>query len=95
MKYDRFQIDRIKEANPVESVIGEEVELRRSGSKLVGHCPFCTGKSPKLTVDPNKRSWKCWRCNEWGDVVKWLMLRRNLTFPAALEHLVNRVGISV
>lgn len=94
MNYDRQQIERIKDANPVDTVIGEEIPLRRSGSSLVGQCPFCEGRKPKLTVTPSKKSWKCWRCNEWGDVVKWVMLRQSLTFPAALDSLIKRAGIS-
>lgn len=93
MMYDRYQIERIKDANPVEAVIGDEIPLKRSGKSLVGECPFCTGKKPKLTVTPEKQMWYCFRCREGGDVVKWIQLRQNAKFNEALLHLVRRAGI--
>jgi DNA primase len=92
--YDRDQIQCIKEANNIVDVIGATVELKRSGANFVGMCPWCDGKKPKLTVSPEYQSYKCWRCNERGDVVKWIMQTMNLKFPEALEHLARRAGLS-
>lgn len=91
--YDRHQIERIKAANPVEAVIGDDIPLKRSGQSLVGECPFCTGNKPKLTVTSAKQMWWCFRCSAGGDVVKWIELRQNLNFKEALLFLVGRAGI--
>lgn len=95
MNYDRNQIQRIKDANPVEEVIGDEIPLKRSGQSMVGDCPFCTGNKPKLTVTPAKQMWFCFRCNEGGDVIKWVMVRQRVEFYEALEHLAIRSGLSL
>lgn len=94
MRYDRHQIERIKQANPVEAVIGADIQLKRSGKSLVGECPFCTGNKPKLTVTPAKSMWWCFRCHDGGDVVKWVILRQGIKFNEALDLLVQRAGIS-
>lgn len=93
MSYDRYQIERVKAANPIEGVIGDDISLKHSGQSLVGECPFCTGKKPKLTVTPAKQMWYCFRCREGGDVVKWIELRQNLKFNEALLFLKRRAGI--
>lgn len=94
MMYDRHQIERIKAANHVEDVIGDEIPLKRSGQSMVGDCPFCTGNKPKLTVTAAKQMWFCFRCNEGGDVVKWIMVRRGISFQEALAHLAARAGVT-
>jgi DNA primase len=94
MNYDRHQIERVKEANPIERVIADDLELRRSGASYVANCPWCEGKK-KFTVNPNRQTYKCWKCDAFGDVVKWLRERHGLTFPQAIERLIQRAGISV
>ena len=40
--------------NPIEEVVGQYVNLRRSGSNLFGLCPFHGEKTASFSVAPDK-----------------------------------------
>jgi DNA primase len=48
-----------------------------------------------LQVNPERQSWKCWVCNEGGDVFSFMMKMENVAFPEALAMLADKAGIPV
>ena len=52
--------DRVKQATDVVELIGAEINLRRQGSRYVGHCLWHDDTRPSFQVDPNKQTWTCW-----------------------------------
>lgn len=95
MLFDRFQIDRIKSANPIEDVIGAEIDLTKCGSEYKALCPFHQEKTPSFYVKSSKGFFHCFGCGAHGDVVRWVVLRQGITFRQALEALARRAGISL
>lgn len=93
MKFDRHFVDRIKAAAPIVDVIGASVELRRSGKAFIGNCPFHDDSKRKLSVSPDRGSYRCWVCDAKGDAIQWLQARHNLTFPDAVTKLAREHGI--
>ena len=67
----------------VESV---GVELKRSGSRHTGLCPFHTEKTPSFFVF-NNNHFHCFGCQESGDCIDFVQKIYGLTFPEALKHL--------
>ena len=49
------QIVAVREANPIERVVGDHVQLRTAGSRLVGLCPFHDEKTPSFRRRPARR----------------------------------------
>jgi len=94
MRYDRHQIERIKSANPIQDVIGADIELTKRGSEFKALCPVHQEKTPSFYVSPRKQIYHCFGCGAHGDVVKWVMERRGMQFTEALEWLIARAGIS-
>ena len=86
------QIDEIIEKNDIGDVIGEYVKLERKGSGYSGLCPFHNEKTPSFSVHEGKQIFKCFGCGKGGNVVQFIMLAENLTYPEALEHLAQRAG---
>lgn len=96
MIFDRHQIERIKQSNPVEEVIAAEVpDLKKAGKDFKALCPFHQEKSPSFTVSPKKQIYHCFGCGAHGDVVKWIMERRNMKFQEALQYLATRAGVPI
>ena len=62
------------------------IELKRSGSRHVGFCPFHAEKTPSFYVFNNQR-FKCFGCGEHGDVIDFMQKHYDLSFPDALKHL--------
>lgn len=85
-----YDVDSIKQQNPIADVVAKHgVELRETGSHLVGLCPFHKDKHPSLVVYPETRSFYCFGCNAGGDVIDFVRRADNLSFRDALELLSN------
>ena len=83
-------------ADHIVAIIGEQVPLRQAARNYTACCPFHPEKNPSFTVDPSRKSWRCFgACAEGGDVAKFLMKRDGISFPAALELLAARGGITI
>jgi DNA primase len=98
MRYQESREDiaaRVKERADIVKIIGESVELKRSGSRFLGLCPFHGEKTPSFTVHPGQQFFHCFGCGESGDVFSFMMKRYNLDFPAALKELAGRYQIAL
>ncbi|WP_353651099.1 DNA primase [Nakamurella sp. A5-74] len=88
--------ERVRDANRIESVIGEYVALRPSGGgNLKGLCPFHDEKTPSFNVRPAQSSYYCFGCGEGGDVFSFIAQLEHLSFLEAVERLADRVGITL
>jgi len=87
--------EQVREANPIEGVIGETVPLphQKSPQGYKIRCPFHHDSQPSLHVYPQTDSWWCYGCNRGGDVFDWVQLRDKVGFREALDILAGRAGI--
>lgn len=83
----RERIERIKREVSIADVIGQRVELSRSGSVLLGRCPFHEDHQPSLAVYPETRSFYCFGCYKHGDVITFVRELEHLGFVEALDAL--------
>ncbi|MFQ5703711.1 MAG: DNA primase [Gemmatimonadales bacterium] len=88
-------IERVRDAADIVEVIGEYVELKRTGSDYRGPCPFHGGAHRNFAVIPKKQMFYCFVCHEAGDVFSFLMKRTGLEYPAAVREIAGRCGISI
>jgi len=88
--YPKAEIDRVKTEISLQRLIeASGIELKRHGVKdLVAHCPFHDDRTPSLVITPATNEWHCMgACGEGGDVIRWVMKRRGVSFPRAMELL--------
>jgi DNA primase len=83
----RERIERVKNDNPIVQVIGHYIELRPSGSNLVGLCPFHDEQIPSFTVYSSTGKFYCYGCGKRGDVINFLREKESLNFQQALDAL--------
>ena len=88
-------IDRIRDASDIVSVVGEKVVLNPKGRLLWGRCPFHQEKTPSFKVDPSTGLFHCFGCGAGGDVFKFLMQSEQLEFPEAVKVLADRANIDI
>ena len=86
-------VDQLKQSVSIVDVIGEVVRLKKSGARYSGLCPFHNEKTPSFSVNPQHQFFKCFGCNEGGDVVSFVMKHEGLSFYEALKSLAERYGI--
>ncbi len=95
VSFDNNTIYQVQQANDIVDVIGEHVSLAKKGREMVGLCPFHDDHRPSMYVNSTKQIFKCFACGAGGDVLKFVQMRENLTFPQAIERLAERVGIKL
>lgn len=93
MKFSEQFLEELRTKNDIESVIAPYVNLRRSGRLLMGLCPFHGEKTPSFAVYPDSQSFYCFGCGKGGDVVTFVRLIENLSYPDAVRTLADRSGI--
>ncbi len=92
-KWDYSVISQVQHANDIAEVISEHLKLEKRGKEMVGVCPFHADHKPSLYVNLSKQIFKCFACGAGGDVLKFVQMKENLTFPQAIERLAQRAGI--
>ncbi|MES2555714.1 MAG: DNA primase [Bacteroidota bacterium] len=88
-------VDEIMQTSRIEEVIGEFVNLKRSGSNLKGLSPFVDEKTPSFMVSPAKQIFKCFSSGKGGSVVTFLMEKEHFSYPEALRWLADKYGVQV
>ena len=88
-------IENVFETARVEEVIGDFVQLKRSGSNLKGLSPFVNEKTPSFMVSPVKQIWKDFSSGKGGNVVTFLMEHEHFTYPEAIKYLAKKYNIEI
>ena len=88
-------LEELAARNPIEEVVGQYVNLRRSGSNLFGLCPFHGEKTASFSVNPEKGIYYCFGCHKGGSVINFQMEIEGLSYPDAVRALAKRVGMEV
>lgn len=88
-------LQRLKTANPIESVVSSYVKLRRTGRNLVGLCPFHGEKTPSFVLYPENDSFYCFGCGAGGDTITFIRKIENLDYIEAVKLLAQRSGLEM
>ena len=92
---DRATVDKIMDAVNIVDVVGEFVNLRKSGVNYKGLCPFHDDKTPSFMVSPARQICKCFSCGEGGNAINFLMKHEQITYPEALRWLAKKYNIEI
>lgn len=88
-------IDEIIETARIEEVIGDFVNLKKSGSNYKGLSPFTEEKTPSFMVSPAKQIFKCFSSGKGGNVVSFVMEHEHFSYPEALRYLAQKYNIEI
>ena len=88
-------IDELLARNPIEDVVGQTVNLKRSGSNMFGLCPFHGEKTASFSVAPDKGIYYCFGCHKGGGAINFIMELEGLSYPDAVRKLAARCGMEV
>ena len=79
----------------IEDVIGEYIQLKKSGRRYSAVCPFHADKDPSMSVNTEKGFWHCFGCGAGGNLFSFIMKIENMTFSDALHFLAEKAGIEI
>ncbi len=93
MKFRSEDIDNLINQLKIEEVVGEVVELKKSGANYKGLCPFHQDTTPSFSVSPSKNICKCFSCGAGGNPVKFYSEYYKISFEEAAEQLARKYNI--
>ena len=88
-------IDKVFEQSRVEEVIGDFVQLKKTGSNYKALSPFSNEKTPSFVVSPVKQIWKDFSSGKGGNSVAFLMEHEHFTYPEAITYLARKYNIEL
>jgi DNA primase len=88
-------IERVRQATSLTTVVSQYLSLRRVGRNQVGLCPFHAEKSGSFNVREEIGRYRCFGCGASGDVFTFVQNMEHLDFVGAVEHLAAKAGISL
>ncbi|MEG1503998.1 MAG: DNA primase [Enterococcus sp.] len=82
-------IDEVREKTNIVEVIGQYVQLKKSGKNYLGLCPFHEEKTPSFSVAEDKQIFHCFGCGKGGNVYTFLQELEGITFPEAVKKVAD------
>ncbi len=88
-------IDQIRSAVDIADVIGQDVQLKKQGKNLMGHCPFHQDDTPSFSVNQEKQFFYCFSCHRSGNVFSFLEQLHELSFPQAVAAVAKFANLDL
>lgn len=95
MRIPETKIEEIRNSISIVDIISEYVQLRKRGKNYIGLCPFHTEKTPSFTVTEEKQIFHCFGCHAGGNVFKFLMDYKKISFVEAVQEIAQQQGIEI
>ena len=86
-------LERLKDANRIDDIMSDYVQIKRAGSVSKCLCPFHSEKTASCTIYTDTQSFYCFGCGAGGDVITFIMKIENLDYYEAIKLLAERSGI--
>ena len=86
-------VEAVKAAADIVEVISGRTQLRRSGARFTGLCPFHDERTPSFSVSPEKGLYYCFGCSAAGDAVSFVEETEGVDFVGAIEWLAQRFNV--
>jgi len=90
---EQNSIENLKNRLDIVDVVGEYLELKKSGANFKANCPFHGEKTPSFVVSPSKQIFHCFGCGVGGDAIKFVMEYEKLNYPETIEKLASRYNV--
>ncbi len=94
-RYSEEFIEELKNSVDMVDLVSDYLELKRSGDRYKGLCPFHSEKTPSFFVNPDNNFYHCFGCGAGGDVINFLMEIENITFNESIKLLADRTGMEL
>lgn len=95
MYYKSEDIEKLIDELNIEEVVGEFVDLKKSGANYKGLCPFHADTNPSFVVNPAKNICKCFVCGTGGNAVTFYSKYKKISFNEAVKELAKKYKINI
>ncbi|PQE46450.1 DNA primase [Enterococcus faecalis] len=91
----REVIEEVRHRTNIVDIIGQYVQLKKSGKNYMGLCPFHEERSPSFSVAEDKQIFHCFGCGKGGTVFNFLQEIEGISFPESVKRVADLEHLSV
>jgi DNA primase len=91
----RNTIDEIKSRIDIIDVVGDFINLKRSGQNYKALSPFTNEKTASFYVVPTKGIFKDFSSGKGGDAITFVMEHEGMSYTEALRFLAKKYGVEI
>jgi DNA primase len=88
-------VEAVKAAADFVDVVSARTQLRKSGNRYTGRCPFHEERTPSFSVNAVDKLYHCFGCGVGGDLIKFVRETEGLDFTGAIEWLGERFRVPI
>ena len=88
-------IDKVFETANIEDIVGDFVNLKKTGANYKGLSPFTDEKTPSFVVSPAKQIWKDFSSGKGGTFIGFLMEHAHMTYPESIKYVAKKYNIDI
>lgn len=88
-------IEEVRHRTNIVDIIGQCVQLKKSGKNYMGLCPFHEERSPSFSVAEDKQIFHCFGCGKGGTVFNFLQEIEGISFPESVKRVADLEHLSV
>jgi DNA primase len=85
----------VVDAADMIEVVSGRTQLRKTGARYVGRCPFHEERTPSFSVNAQDKLFYCFGCGKGGDVITFVRETEQLEFAEAIEWLAERFRVTL
>ena len=88
-------VEEVKGAADIVAVVSARTQLRKTGARYMGRCPFHEERTPSFSVNAPDKLYYCFGCGAKGDLITFVRETEQLDFAGAVEWLGDRFNVQV
>lgn len=88
-------LQELLDKNDIVDVVGDYLTLTKKGANYWAPCPWHHERNPSFCVNPAKQMFYCFSCKKGGSAITFVMEHEKMSFPEAVQHLAERVGMQL
>lgn len=88
-------IAKVRDATDIVAVISTYTQLKKSGARFSGLCPFHGEKTPSFSVNSQQGLYYCFGCGVGGDSINFVREKEQTDFVGAVEWLAGKAGVTL
>ncbi|QSF13779.1 DNA primase [Mycoplasma sp. Mirounga ES2805-ORL] len=92
---NKNQLDELLTKVDIVDIISSFITLTKKGQSYLSLCPFHNDSNPSMHIDPKKQIYKCFACGAGGNVLKFLVNYKKITYSEAIKYLVDKYSLEV
>src|SRR5436309_7185735 len=88
-------LEEVKAVADIVAVVSARTQLRKTGGRYMGRCPFHDERTPSFSVNALDKLYYCFGCGAKGDLITFVRETEQLDFAGAVEWLADRFNVQL